>query len=46
MDIVGPLPRSRWGNQYILVVCDYATGYPYILLMRERLEEMSELVRK
>ena len=25
MDIVGPLPRSRSGNQYILVVCDYAT---------------------
>ncbi len=22
---VGPLPRSRMGNKYILVVCDYAT---------------------
>ena len=25
MDIVGPLPRSRRGNRYVLVVCDYAT---------------------
>ena len=23
MDIVGPLPRSRAGNKYILVICDY-----------------------
>ena len=22
MDIVGPLPRSRSGNKYVLVVCD------------------------
>ena len=28
MDIVGPLPRSRSGNKYILVLCDYATRYP------------------
>ena len=28
MDVVGPLPRTRKGNQYILVVCDYATRYP------------------
>ena len=28
MDIVGPLPRSRNGNQYISVVCDYATRWP------------------
>ena len=28
MDIVGPLSRSSQGNQYILVVCDYATRYP------------------
>ena len=28
MDIVGPLPRSRTGNRYILVLCDYATRYP------------------
>uniref|UniRef100_A0A8B9GZE8 Gypsy retrotransposon integrase-like protein 1 n=1 Tax=Astyanax mexicanus TaxID=7994 RepID=A0A8B9GZE8_ASTMX len=28
MDIAGPLPTSRGGNRYILVVCDYATRYP------------------
>ena len=28
MDIVGPLPRSKSGNKYILTVCDYATWYP------------------
>ena len=28
MDIVGPLPRSKVGNKYILTVCDYATRYP------------------
>lgn len=27
MDIVGPLPRSRKGNRFILVVCDYATRF-------------------
>ena len=28
MDIVGPLLRSRLGNRFILVICDYATRYP------------------
>ena len=28
MDIVGPLDRSKTGNKYILVLCDYATRYP------------------
>ena len=28
MDIIGPLPRSRSGNRYVLVVCDYATRWP------------------
>ncbi len=28
MDIVGPLLRSRSGNRYVLVICDYATRYP------------------
>ena len=27
MDIVGPLPRSKSGNRYVLVICDYATRY-------------------
>ena len=34
MDIVGPLPRSRAGNKYILVVCDYATRYPEAIPLR------------
>ena len=28
MNIVRPLPCSRSGNRYILVVCNYATCYP------------------
>ncbi len=28
MDVVGPLPRSRSGNKYVLTICDYATRYP------------------
>ncbi|KAL5516790.1 hypothetical protein EMCRGX_G002203 [Ephydatia muelleri] len=28
MDIVGPLPRTKTGNRYILVMCDYATRCP------------------
>ena len=28
MDIIGPLDRSKNGNKYVLVLCDYATRYP------------------
>jgi len=28
MDLIGPLPRSRKGNKYILTIVDYATRYP------------------
>lgn len=28
MDIIGPLPRTKSGNKYILTICDYATRYP------------------
>ena len=28
MDLVGPLPRSKNGNRFILTICDYATRYP------------------
>ena len=28
MDIVGPLDRTKSGNKYILVICDYGTRYP------------------
>ncbi|KAI8510586.1 hypothetical protein Bbelb_115020 [Branchiostoma belcheri] len=34
MDIVGPLERSKTGNKYILVICDYATRYPEAVPMR------------
>lgn len=34
MDIVGPLPRSRSGNRYVLVLCDYATRYPEAVPLR------------
>ena len=27
-DIMGPPPRSRSGNQYVLVICNYAIWYP------------------
>ena len=27
IDIVGPLPRSRSGNKYVLVMCDFAMRY-------------------
>ena len=35
MDIVGQLPRSKRGNQYILVVWDYATRYPEAMAIRK-----------
>ena len=34
MDIVGPLPRSRLGNRYILVLCDYGTRCPEAVPLR------------
>jgi len=34
MDIADPLPWSQRGNQYILVVCDYATRYPKAVFLR------------
>ena len=35
MDMVGPLPMTRHGNRYILVVCDYTTRYPEAFPMRK-----------
>ncbi|XP_062421516.1 uncharacterized protein LOC134132872 [Pungitius pungitius] len=34
MDIVGPLEKSKNGNRYILVICDYATKYPEAFPLR------------
>ena len=33
MDIIGPLPKSKKGNRYLLVICDYATPYPEAILL-------------
>ena len=35
IDAVGPLPQSRRGHQYILVLCDYATRYPEAMALRK-----------
>ena len=34
MVIVGPLPKSKQGHQYMLVVCDYATRDPEAFPLR------------
>ena len=34
MDIVGPLPRTRRGNRFIVVVSDYTTRYPAAVPLR------------
>lgn len=34
MDIVAPLEKSSTGYQYILVVCDYATGFSEAFSLR------------
>ena len=34
MDIIGPLPRSRSGHRYVLVICDYGTRYPEAVPMK------------
>ncbi|KAF4085715.1 hypothetical protein AMELA_G00098180, partial [Ameiurus melas] len=35
MDLVGPLPKSAWGHEYILVLVDYATRYPEAVPLRK-----------
>ncbi|XP_053479304.1 uncharacterized protein LOC128606843 isoform X2 [Ictalurus furcatus] len=35
MDLVGPLPRSTRGHEYILVIVDYATRYPEAVPLRK-----------
>uniref|UniRef100_A0A673YAE7 Gypsy retrotransposon integrase-like protein 1 n=1 Tax=Salmo trutta TaxID=8032 RepID=A0A673YAE7_SALTR len=34
MDLVGPLPKSARGHEYILVVVDYATKFPEAITLR------------
>lgn len=35
MDLVGPLPKSAWGHEHILVIVDYATRYPEAIPLRK-----------
>ena len=42
MDIVDPLPRSRSGNQYILLICDYSTQYTEAVSLRNITAETIE----
>ena len=34
MDIIGPLPQSRSGYRFVLVVCDYATRWPEVVPLK------------
>lgn len=34
MDFGGPLPRSSWGFRYMLVIIDYSTTYPEVVLLQ------------
>ena len=34
MDVGGPLPRSRTGSRFVLVVVDYAKRYPEAMPLR------------
>ena len=34
MDIIGPLPKTSNGYQYILAISDYATRFPEAYLLR------------
>ena len=47
LNIVGTLPRSRSGNRYVLVICDYATRFseavPLCFIEAEKIAE--ELIR-
>ena len=36
INIVGPLPCSRSGNRYVLVMCDYGTPYPEALPLKSK----------
>ena len=35
MDIVGPLPKTKQGHRYILVVCEYTTRYPEAIALKK-----------
>ena len=35
IDIVGPLPRTKEGNRYLLTILDQATRYPEAVPLKE-----------
>ena len=35
MDIVGPLPKSKSGNRFVLVICNHATRYPEAIPLKQ-----------
>ena len=35
MDIIGPLPRTKAGNHYILTLMDYGSRYPEAIPFRQ-----------
>lgn len=37
-DLVGPLPKSGQGHEYILVIVDYATCYPEAVLLPKAMQ--------
>ena len=45
MDVVGPLPKSRRGNRFIMVLCDYATRFPEAIPMSS-VDELVNLFSK
>ena len=34
MDVVGPLPCTKSGNKFLLVIIDYATKWPEVFALR------------
>ena len=36
MDVVGPLPMTREGNKYILVIQEYLTKFPWAFAMPDQ----------
>ncbi len=40
IDMVGPLPRTKRGNHYVLVICDYATKNPEAIALRSQEAEV------
>ena len=33
MDVIGPLPKTAAGKQFVLVISEYATSYPEVYVM-------------